>query len=287
MTTTAADRKNHVVICGWRAEMGTLIREILKANPDWSAGDIVLVAPISDDRSRELTELHGLADVTVVREEAFHEIALEKASIRTAAKVMVLADESSPDASPTEIDARTIMTMMTIKRLAPDVYKIAEMLDPGFASYLKIADVDEIIYPREYSRFLIAGITASPGLAHTVYDLLRVDTPCVLTSVPIPDEFVGRTFGDFVRNFDDLPGDRRICIGLLENTGNIHVLRRRAKINAQKAGGYKAVIDNIRRVKEISSNRPVLNPGDDYVIRPFSLAVAVQTRDTASGQAIP
>lgn len=284
MTEAATQLKNHLVICGWQPEIATLIREILEANPDWSSRDIVLIAHIEPDAVAELRGESGLEHLQVVCADPFHESALKQASVETAAKVLVLADESNPAMSPTESDAQTIMTVMTVERLAPHVYKIAEMLHSDLSSYLKIADVDEVIFPQEYSRFLLAGITTSMGLAHVVYDLLSVHTPCVLTSIPVPDEFIGRTFGDLFRHFDELPGDRRICIGLLENTGNLHSLRRHAKIDAQKAGGYGSVIQNLKKVKEISPNLPQLNPGDDYIIKRHSMAVVVMTHENTKTQ---
>lgn len=277
MAQIISERQNHLVVCGWKKEMATLLREILGANPQWTAADLVVVAVVSEDRRRELSDDPQLKEATVIFEEAFHETALEKASVRTAAKVLVLADASQSKMSPAETDARTIMTIMTIERLAPRVYRIAEILDPAFSDNIKMAQVDEIVYPNEYSRFLLAGTMSSPGLAHTIYDLLTVDSPCVLTTIPIPDEFVGRPFGELFRHFDAAPeSERRICVGLLENTGNIHSLRRRAKIEAQKSPRYSDMIQNLNQVKELSSNLPKLNPGDDYIIKMFSLAVVVQ-----------
>ena len=50
------------------------------------------------------------------------------------------------------MDARTIMTAMSLSTLARGTMVAAEILDAKMDQYLKIAHVTEIIYSREYSR---------------------------------------------------------------------------------------------------------------------------------------
>ena len=273
--------KEHLVICGWKLDIGLIIHEILEAEPKWRKTGLLIVANVTEKDASDLMSDPGLSGVQLIRDEAFHESALKKACIGEAAKVMVLADWSDKDMTATETDAKTVMTMMAIEKLAPHVYTIAEILDPGYAVYLKMTHVDELIFPREYSRLLLAGASASAGIAHVIYDLLTVDAakPCVLTTVAAPPEYVGRTFRELCAHFDALASPRSICVGLLENTGNIHALKHRAKIEAQKTREIRDILVNLQQVKEIKPNLPKLNPGDEYEIRPYSMAVVIETPD--------
>lgn len=257
--------------------MELIVSEILQADPQWNTSGVVIVARVTDEEIADFKDHPRLSHVHVISADPFHEPALLRASIQSASKVIVLADWSDKSMTATETDAKTVMTVMAIEKLAPHVYTIAELLDPDYSVYLKMAHVDELIYPREYSRILLANASTSSGISHIVYDLLTVDTLCVLTTVPISAEFTGKPFGDLVRYFDELSGTRSICVGLLENTGNLHALRRRAKIEAQKSEEVRTVLTNLKQVKEIKSNLPKLNPGDGYAIQPYSMAIVITT----------
>ncbi len=280
---------NHLVICGWKQDMELVVSEILHADPQWNDAGVVIVARVTEEDISDFKAHPRLSHVHIIVADSFHEGALLKASIQSASKVVVLADWSDKNMTATETDAKTVMTVMAIEKLAPHVYTIAELLDPDYAVYLKIAHVDELIYPREYSRILLANASTSAGISHVVYDLLTVDTPSVMTTVPFPPEFVGKPFRDLFRYFDGLPEPRSICVGLLENTGNLHALKRRAKTEAQKTLEIRAVLANLKLVKEIKPNLPRLNPGDDYVIPGSSLAIVLITpeevrAETAAGE---
>jgi voltage-gated potassium channel len=266
---------NHFVMCGWKGEMRSVVKEVLRANPQWKDSDIVIVAKVDKERLEELRQDPELQKIHIIEEEHFNENALRAACIEEASKIMVLADWSNKNESATETDAKTVMAAMTIEKIAPEVYMIAELLDPHFALYLKMAHVDEVIYAREYSRNVLANAVSSPGIAHVVYDLLDVHKSCGLYTVPIPPECVGRPFLELCQHFENNSSNGAICIGLLENTGNLHFLKRQALIEAQKSPEMRTVLKNLQHVKEIESNLPRINPGDDYIVHTNSLAVVV------------
>jgi voltage-gated potassium channel len=64
-------------------------------------------------------------------------------------------------------------------------------------------------------------------------------------------------------------------IGLLENTGKIYDRKKEALSEAQKTPDISKLVENLQRVKEITPNYPVLNPGDDYIIKNNSKAIVV------------
>ena len=64
-------------------------------------------------------------------------------------------------------------------------------------------------------------------------------------------------------------------IGLLENTGKIYFRKKEALAEAQKTADISKLVENLQNVKKISPNQPVLNPGDDYMIKRNSKAILV------------
>lgn len=105
----------------------------------------------------------------------------------------------------------------------------------------------------------------------------------MLTSVQIPDNFVGRPFSELAGFFAHQKRLRMICVGLLENTENINILKRKALVSAQKTTEVRQVLDSLAHIREIATNLPRLNPGDDYIVQQDSLAVVITNQESESG----
>ncbi len=85
-----------------------------------------------------------------------------------------------------------------------------------------------------------------------------------MATVPIPEEFVGRAFSELAAHFKAAGGD--LLIGVLENTGQSLAIKREALRAAQKTEDVATLLENLRGVKDLVSNKPVLNPPDGYPI---------------------
>ena len=283
MNATVVPYTNHLVICGWKQEMHLLIIEMLHANPQWSPKDIVIVSGASDELVKTLKGVPEVEGVHLIRDEYFSEAALIRASITTASKALILADRSDRSESSTETDAKTVMAAMAIKKLAPLLYVTTELLDLDFLQYVKMAKVDEVIYSREYWRILLANATSASGITHVIAELLDSNSTCMLTSVQIPQNFIGRKFSDLAEFFAHQKRLRMICIGLLENTENVNVLKRKALVAAQKTTEVRNVLNSLTLIREMECNVPKLNPGDGYIIQKDSMAVVLTNQDSEGG----
>ncbi len=104
-----------------------------------------------------------------------------------------------------------------------------------------------------------------------------------LTGEAIPAEFAGRTFGELAARVKAESG--RLLIGLLENTGQPLTIKRKALREAQKTANVGVLVENLRRVKELVANRPVLNPGDEYVIGTHARALVLPRGTPATSEA--
>lgn len=210
-----AGKSGHLVICGWKREMPTILEEILRLNQDLKPEDIVIIAPISQETLERFKADETFKKINVLRGDYFTQTMLDHASVKQARKVLIMADWSIPTQSLTSIDAKTVMTAMTIRKIAPTVYIAAEIIDPKLDPYLRLAHCDEVMHTREYSRALLANCAGRTGFAHVFYDLLSIDTPTQIITLPIPPEFIGRTFSDLAVHFKKSSGS--IAIGILEN----------------------------------------------------------------------
>ena len=264
--------KKHFVICGWKNEMVSVLEDILRVNPDLSDEDIVLVSTVEPAEVENLRSRPSLQNIRFVRGDYVEENVLLRANVKQAAKVLVLADNST-QASDQEVDARTVMSVLTIKTISKDIYTCVELIDSKFKGYLENVHCDEIILSREYNRILLASATAASGIAHIVQDLLDVKGSRLVTK-NFPTRFVGDSFDNLSKYF--METENTILIGILENTGNIFQRKREALQEAQKTPDISRLVSNLQEVKELRGNLPVFNPGPEYELKSYSRAILIQ-----------
>ena len=264
-------KKGHFIICGWKPELEAILDKILTIDPGLKPSDLVLV---NDADPQEIDHIRSIPDfntVKYIKGDYIDEKVLQRANVRNAGTVLILAD-SSKNFSLQEVDSRTVMTAITIDNMNKNVYTCAELIDEKFVKYLKLANCDEIILTREYSRELLANAASASGISHIAAELLN-PLKRGLVTVNFQASFVGKPFKDLQEHYKRRNGD--IVIGLLENTGNIYHRKKEALADAQKTPDISKLVENLQFVKKIFPNNPVLNPGDDYIVKTNSKAIVV------------
>jgi voltage-gated potassium channel len=264
-------KKGHFVICGWKPELEIIIDKILTVNPELSPSDIVLVNDAVPQEIDHIRSVPRFKTVKFVKGDYIEEKVLQRANIKQAGTALILAD-SSRDFSVQEVDSRTVMTVITIDSINKNIYTCAELIDVKFEKYLKLANCDEIILTREYSRELLANAATSSGISHIAAELLDPERRGLAT-VEFQNIFVGKTFRDLQEYYRDSFGD--IVIGLLENTGKIYYRKKEALSEAQKTPDISKLVENLQMVKQLYPNKPVINPGDEYIVKKNSRAIVI------------
>ncbi|HOK40953.1 MAG TPA: ion channel [bacterium] len=265
--------KNHFIICGWCDNMANFLIEILKVNNEFTSDQLVLINTHSQDEIAELKNIPELRYLHFIYGDFVEENVLKRANIKNASRIMVLADTAMAN-SIQEVDARTVMAIMTIDSLNKNIYSCAEILDPKFKKHLEISHCNEIILSRNYSRMLLTNATTASGISHVVSHILDVDSSARMISVDFPDSFISKTFAELKAYFESLDGS--ILIGILENAGNVFQQKREALKEAQKTPDISKLVSNLKNIKEIISNKPVINPGPNYIIKKHSKAIIVE-----------
>jgi voltage-gated potassium channel len=248
---------------------------ILSVNPGIDVSDLVLVNHVDKELLQPIFDNPRYSKIKYLHGDFIQAEVLQKASVETASRVMVLADFSA-EYSMQEVDSRTVMTVLTIESLNRQIYVVAELLDPKFEKFLKLANCDEIILSREYSKLIIANASSASGVSHVIGDLLSTEDGQGLRSRDIPAEYFGKSFGDLFDHLNQRFGD--IAIGLLENTGNFYQRKREALSEAQMTPDISRLVENLKSVKQLIPNHSVLNPGRDYPVKSHSRAIVVEAR---------
>jgi voltage-gated potassium channel len=176
--------------------------------------------------------------------------------------------------SPEETDARTVMTVYSIESLNKKCYTCAEILNPKFRTHLENSHCDEIVLSSEYSQMLLTNASSASGISHIISKLFNPEEETRLITTSFPEDFVNKTFRELRDYFIRLDGS--ILIGLLENSGNIFEYKREAIKEAQKTPDISKLIQNLKKVKNIKSNDPIINPGNNYIIKRHSKGILIE-----------
>ena len=265
-------KKGHFVICGWKNELENILENILKVNPDLRPSDIVLVNDADPEEVDHIRSIPKFKTIKYIKGDYIDEKVLKRANIKSASTALVLAD-ASRRFSVQEVDSRTVMSVITIDSMNKNIYTCAELIDEKFEKYLRLANCDEIILSREYSRILIANAASASGVSHIAAELLNPEKGRLFTH-DFPDVFTGKTFYELKDYFEKEYG--YILIGILENTGKIYYRKKEALAEAQKTPDISKLVENLQNVKKLIPNKPVLNPGNDYIIKRNSKAIVIR-----------
>ncbi len=269
-------KKDHIIICGWKDRMENILEDIIKMGSGVSPSRLVLISNIPSDRAAALREIESLKGLMFVKGDYFSEAALKRANLKKAKKVIVLAD-TYENKTETETDSKTVMTVFTIKSLAKDVYICAELLDLKYENYLRHAKCDEIIFPNEFNRKILASATVVNGMSNIIFEMLsNSNSSTRLLTEKIPDKYVGQKYRDFRYSFD--ARGNRVLIGVLENTGSPYNLKIEALREAQKTSDVSMLVENFKSVKDLKVNSPMFVPGDEYLICAHSMAIILENK---------
>jgi voltage-gated potassium channel len=267
--------RNHFVICGWKRDMGNVLYHIMEKNKNFLPSEFVLINSADPAEIENLKSDPRFAHINYIHGDYIDERVLNRANLKEAARVIVFADRLV-QGSVEEVDSRTVMTIITIKSMSKTIYTCAEIVDEKFERYLRFSNCDEIILSTEYNRSIIANASAGSGISHVISELLNVNADVSITTQDVPAKFIGKTFGEL---FDYYLGkNRSILIGILENTGNFYSRKTEAIKEAQKTPDISKLVDNLKEVKQLVANMPIINPPTDYPLNRHSKAIIIEGR---------
>ncbi len=262
--------KNHLLICGWKPGFENILEGMLLANPEIPAENIVMLNNAKHSDIEVIQANEKLKAINFLRGDFTDEDTLLKAQIKSADRVMILADRSE-QFSTLETDSRTVLAVITIKNLNPRIYCVAEIIDSKFEKHLDLARCDEIIMTSDYEQNLLVQASSGKGMSHILRALAAENDEQGLFLKDIPSKFVGASFQEYSDSLDN----NDILIGVLENTGNFYKRRQEALAEAQKNPNMEKIVANLKKIKSLQSNIPVFNPPKDYVIQDSSKAIFI------------
>ena len=156
--------KNHIVICGWNNSAEQLMK-VLEKHPQSLRKDIVAATlrPIDEIDDKNVLVKHG--DFT-------KESILNDVSIANASSVIVVAEELR-GISDESVDARSFLACNLIRKINPDIYIVAQLLNKENASILKdTVNNIEIIISDDITGAMLSTSILAPGTSKLVNTLI-------------------------------------------------------------------------------------------------------------------
>lgn len=176
----AAGYEGHIVVCGWNATARDLIDEL---RTDEYAVKVVVLHDAERNPAGD--------GVYFVRGDATHNEDLERAGIPTATAAIICPSDASDAA-----DMRSILIVLAIESMAPQVRTVVEVNNPRHVSHFERTNADEILVTSRLASRLLARTAMYPGLGALVTDIVSGGEGSELYRVILPEEYVGLNIDD-------------------------------------------------------------------------------------------
>lgn len=248
--------KGHFLLCGWRSGFEKLLENVLSANPDITPDMIVLVNSAPSEQVLSILQDIRFKEIKYVAGDFSDAETLHRAGIETAGRVLVIADFTGGNTAM-EIDSRTVLAVLTMKSIKPQVYVAAELLDEKLQEHLQMARCNEIILTQSYEHSLLATASSGMGYSNVIKTLIGDDDNTGILIRSLPSAFVGKPYGD-LESYYDKKDEKMILVGLLLNTDANRLLKKDE--SNQQLEKY---------------NEPLLTPPSDFVIPKSSKVILI------------
>lgn len=179
--------KDHIVIAGWSSKGTEIIDEIRGRDDEERNRDIVIVAPLKQNPSKDpLT--------TFVSGDPNSEEDLRRAGIQDARTAIVLADNSYPDIDVEEMDSRTLLATLAIEHINPNCYTCVEVVHSQNREHFARTRANEILVSGRMTGALLAHSAVTHGLSKVIGDLITFPVGNEFYWVDVPDKLEGKPF---------------------------------------------------------------------------------------------
>jgi voltage-gated potassium channel len=171
----AAGYRDHIVVCGWNTTARELVEEL---KGDEFTTKVVLLHDAERNPAGD--------GVYFVRGDITSTADLERTGIREATSAIVFPSDRSNEA-----DMRSILAVMAIESVAPNVRTVVEANNPMHVDHFRRAHADEVLVTSRLASRLLARSALYPGLSELVTDIVSGGEGSELYRVALPDSYVG------------------------------------------------------------------------------------------------
>lgn len=171
----ASGYRDHIIVCGWNSTARELIQEL--STDEYTTKIVVIHNSDKNPAGEGVYFVSG--DITTAAD-------LKRAGVEDALAAVVCPADGSNEA-----DMKSILCVMAIESLAPQVRTVVEVNNPAHVEHFQRAEADEILVSSQLVSRLMARSSLYPGLANLVTDIVSGGEGSELYRVQLPDDYVG------------------------------------------------------------------------------------------------
>ncbi len=255
--------KEHIIICGWKNDLKSLILGILRKNRGLKPSDLILISNVEEGRLQALRDDEDLKGLNVLRGDFTEEQTLMKANVKAAARVLIIG-ENQDNLDEELVDSRVFVCALMTRKMNANCHICAEIKTERYRNYLESQRCAEVVFVDEYTRYILTTSTNYSGMSRVMSSFLDNGDGVSVQIAPIGENWYGRTYGELFSWYK--AEQNTLLLGILENMGVEKELKHRILSEAQKSTNYGEIIQNLKSVKNMEMNLPHLNPDDSYVL---------------------
>ena len=191
--------KDHFIIVGWNERTKEMIKCFKEIHPNQL---IVLI-----DSNLKENPFTKESNILFVKGNAATDEVLLKANIKEASLILITSD---PTRTELNADMNTILFIVAIKGVAPDIFCIAEILTSEQIINAKRAGADGIIESNKLISSVMQHAMYSPGISNALLDLVDLHSGARIQLVK-EHAFAGQTFASVSQVFLE---EEKILLGI-------------------------------------------------------------------------
>ncbi len=185
--------KNHTIICNWNISTQNIMNHY--ENEGDEDNQLIIVSNI--DKRPPNSE-----NIEFVAGDCTSEDDLKNAGISSAKRVIVLSDVENKDIPPDLLDAKTLLSIFTIRKLKSDVEVIAEIKDEKNKKHALDAGANQVISLGELSSLTISKSISNPGMAEFILKILSEEGGPKAYSFEVNEKLAGKKVSDIEKKLE-------------------------------------------------------------------------------------
>ncbi len=180
-----------LLICGWSPQGRRAVDDL---HATTSAASMTIMARTDDSTTPPIPDRPGLTHRSL--DPTSHDDLLA-AGLRDVDVVVLLADRCH-SSNPDTLDARTVLTALSIRELDADVHVIAELINEDNQALASDAGIDETILADRFSGVMLSQSLQSAGLSELFTRLFETGAGAFFDERRIPQRLVGSRYSEAV-----------------------------------------------------------------------------------------
>jgi len=271
------DFTGHVLICGWNLHVEEILRILNRNSPAKAAMKVVLANEAQAELMEVVSEAYPNLEIAFVRGDYSREPVLNRANVKAAQSAIIVPDTTSQGGQLS--DDKTLLALLTMKSLNPQLKVFAHIVNKENYQHIKRANADDVIVSDQHVGFFLANEILYPGAPQVAMEILDYEHGNDIHRVPIPKEFIGKTYGELFIHFKK--SKNWILIGIVTEEETVGL----NDILSHDMSAVDSFIE--RKFKEAGINvaermgmRVDVNPPFDYQIQKKDLGVIIGTIET-------